>query len=47
MILADPALKKRVIPARNAYRDKNRGAGLTIEDILAKFRQCLGAWILI
>ena len=37
-ILADFTLKKRVIPARNAYRDKNRGAGPTIEDIMAKCR---------
>ena len=25
-----PSLKKRIIPSRNAYRDKNRGAGPTI-----------------
>ena len=37
-ILSHPQLKKRVIPSRNAYRDKNRGAGLTINDIIAKCR---------
>ncbi|CAE7210450.1 GIP [Symbiodinium necroappetens] len=26
-VLSDPILRKRVMPSRNAYRDKNRGAG--------------------
>ena len=38
IILADPVLKKRVILARNAYRNKNHGAGPGIEDIIAKRR---------
>ena len=34
-IRADPVLRRRIMPSRNAYRDKNRGAG---PDIKAKCR---------